>query len=513
MEPMDPIALSSLSSLLRSALQQKDLTGVTLESIFKGAGPDLLLRYLGQGAEGARLELPNGVVISAKGSLPFPEGTQLKVMLEKGGDVLALKTLEATPPAAAPLLAPLAESEASALLNRLLSLEDKAAAAMKGPIQERPAEDNAAHKSARGDSAHGLMPGREGVSTVNGQQARQPDLAMTALSRLFRIFSDLSSLQGPGISSSVLRQSLLQLGESERKNLLMVLDLPMDATPDVIAERLSALLKAGVQDGGVLKEKAALSSAMAAFLTSLQKRGLSPQNGKLLEGCFDKLLAGMGLTEMSAPPAMGLSGRAFPGEAQEPGNAKASVGPQGMEKALGALLEKGDAERLSGALQGRAHSVAEAPEAWEAWVKGGIRVLSDPAASPQEAPFHILQAKENTAFFELPLPWPGAGPLQIWVEDDAPERPSGEGEPVQRVLLSLCFSRLGQTRVGFMSQGGVLSVRIWTEHPELLAEQQGAMEKALAEVASSVSCRVFPLDPEAADPRSLLGGTAWMGMA
>lgn len=166
--------------------------------------------------------------------------------------------------------------------------------------------------------------------------------------------------------------------------------------------------------------------------------------------------------------------------------------------------------KLAAALQAHTGPKADLPESWEAWIRGTVSTLSDPAASPREAPFHALQAREGTAFFEIPLPWQQAGSLQLWVESDAPEaRHQGEA-PTQRVLLGMTFSRLGETRLGLAQGAATLQVRIWTEHPELLQEEQAGIQDELAGLGRAVDLRIYALAPPADGPiptiRSLVTG-------
>jgi len=133
------------------------------------------------------------------------------------------------------------------------------------------------------------------------------------------------------------------------------------------------------------------------------------------------------------------------------------------------------------------------PRDWEAWLRTSLKVLSDPALSPREAPLHIAQGMEKTAFFEIPLPWPSAGNLQIWVESELPEEGTSRPEAIHRVLLGLHFSGLGETRLGLAKGPFGLQVRVWTEHPEALQAEQARMEGELRDLGSAVDLQIRPL--------------------
>lgn len=150
-------------------------------------------------------------------------------------------------------------------------------------------------------------------------------------------------------------------------------------------------------------------------------------------------------------------------------------------------------------------------EPWEAWVKGSTQVLADPKASPREAPFHALQGLERSAFFELPLPGRGSGPLQLWVEEDASPDPGAP--PVHRVLMSLRFTALGETRVGLVKAGGSLSVRIWAEHPRTLEGVEAELRASLEDLGGPVSLGFAALDPGAPTVRALAAGPGYQGLA
>lgn len=150
--------------------------------------------------------------------------------------------------------------------------------------------------------------------------------------------------------------------------------------------------------------------------------------------------------------------------------------------------------------------VAEQPEAWSSWMKEAMNTLADPAASPAEATFHRLQAKEGTGWFELPLPWAaGAEPLRLWVETDQ-EGGREAGDPVHRVFLSVPFSTLGDVRVGLEQRTAGLRVRLWLRDPAQLASSQKALEAELATLGRPVDLQILPLPDPAPDLRAMAGG-------
>ncbi|MDR0498751.1 MAG: flagellar hook-length control protein FliK [Holophagales bacterium] len=113
-------------------LPANQTTQLLLSTTHSSAECDQVLRLVGQnvsallieqGADGAKLELPSGQIITAKGDLPFPEQTQLqlKVLVQDGS--IRLQTLEALPPSTASILAPLLQSEADGLIKQLQALK------------------------------------------------------------------------------------------------------------------------------------------------------------------------------------------------------------------------------------------------------------------------------------------------------------------------------------------------------------------------------------------------------
>ncbi len=169
------------------------------------------------------------------------------------------------------------------------------------------------------------------------------------------------------------------------------------------------------------------------------------------------------------------------------------------------------AELLRGMLQAGL-ALAEQPETWSAWMKAGMKALADPATSPAEAAFHRLQAKEGTAWFELPLPWaPGAEPLRIWIERG--QEPGGaEQETVHRVFLSVPFSALGEVRLGLEQRPSGLRARLWLQDPAQVATLKADLEAELASLGRTVDLQVLPLPPGTPDLRAMAGGSPLQAM-
>lgn len=147
---------------------------------------------------------------------------------------------------------------------------------------------------------------------------------------------------------------------------------------------------------------------------------------------------------------------------------------------------------------------AEAPEAWATWIKAAMTTLADAAASPREAAFHQLQAREGTALFEVPLPWAPTGePLRLWVESDAPA--AGAEAETHRVLLSVPFSQLGPVRLGVERGPAGFRARIWLQEPERLDPLRASLEAELSALGAPASVRILPLPDPVPDLRALAG--------
>lgn len=182
------------------------------------------------------------------------------------------------------------------------------------------------------------------------------------------------------------------------------------------------------------------------------------------------------------------------------------VAGQLVERAKAGLTQSPGSEALKGTVASPEPLPAARPETWESWIRSGMEVLGDPALSPGEAPFHLAQAREGTALFELPLPWAPQNPLQIWVEGDAEGEGAAFAEAEKRVLLSFEFSRTGQTRVGLGQSSRLLRVRIWAEDPGPIQARQAELETELEALGKPVDLKILPMGSGAPDLRALARG-------
>ena len=157
-------------------------------------------------------------------------------------------------------------------------------------------------------------------------------------------------------------------------------------------------------------------------------------------------------------------------------------------------------------------AIAELPESWFTWMKEAMKTLANPASSPAEAPFHQLQAKEGTGWFEIPLPWAmGAEPLRIWIEDE--RKTSGaEASPTHRVFLSVPFSALGEVRLGLEQRSAGLWVRLWLQDPSQLEGLRAELEAELKALGRPVKFQVLALPPGMPDLRAMAGASPLQAM-
>jgi len=413
---MDPIA-NAITTLL-NAVQALDQPGQAaappLPILLALAGQDVNMQFLGPAPGGGLLlALPSGQTVTAQGQMPYPEGTQLLVRVLAGPAADApvrLQTLQAAPPAAPAILAPLNQGEAGSLL-----------AALGAP---------------------------------------EPPPALAPLAGLFQFLGSGHGLPDPGQVRAAL-DTLPAPALAGLKSLLGVSGADPAGLAAAVDSWLVQAAASSARDGQGLAQ-----GLLQRFQTVVEHRPDLP----VLVPWLRNLLSG---ADARAVPAQGRTATPGHGLAESP------------------------AQALNALLGGREGAPAAAPETWEAWIRTGVKALSDPAVSPQGAAFHQAQAREGTAFYELPLPWAPQSPLQIWVESDRnPRDPGGKSGPeTQRVLLGLSFTNLGETRLGITRSGADLQVLVWTEHPELLAASRDAVEGELKDLGSSVDLKIMPLHP------------------
>lgn len=416
-------------------------------------GQDVDLLLLTQTPEGVTLKLPGGQTVTAQGELPYPEGTQLRVrVLAPSPDEpgLRLQLREANPPAPPAILSPLVQSEAQTLAARLfqqspaagmeplMRLLSQLADLPEGKPSLLPATQHlqTALQHLPGDQTAAL-----GRILGTGTLASPHELA-TALQSLFQDFAAQAAAPAPVLSTT-----------------------PITAFP---------------ADGGL---KELIQQVLARFQTLAAEHPEIPATHReallqwLRESILQKPQTEGGPTTKPGSPADFQTGST---KSQAPSHPAADALPRTASLQAPALLPPNP-------------SKAEVPESWESWIRGAVSTLTDPATSPHEASFHALQAKEGTAYFEIPLPWAQTSPLQIWVEADAPDERRSPRDATKRVLLGLAFSRLGETRLG-MAQGTFgLQIRIWTEHPEALEAERQGVEEELQTLGKPVNLKIHTL--------------------
>ena len=475
---MDPIqnALASLLNALQaaSAAPAPDVAAPQLPALLALVGQDVNMLFLGTGPDGQQLALPSGQVFTAQGGLPYPDGTELLVRMLGGAPAgapagaaesgsLRLQILEARPPAPAPILAPLLQGEGAALLGRLGRPDPGPGLAPLAALYESLRTPPAPSAPALPETA-GVPPG-PGAPPAATPPAPGAPPAATPL--------------GPGaLPLATLPANLAPTGPAAPTaafglpNALQI-QAALDRLPAPVAATLKAILPA---DGST-------AAALEAWLT--EASAATPPGRPVLADLLQRFQALVD-RHPELPPAPAAALQPF---------LKALVGPERERRTAAPPEPAPRPQGPSPSLLAAARSGPELPETWQSWIRAAVRTLSDPAASPREAPFHAAQAKEGTAFYELPLPWAPQTPLQVWVEADRKGKEGGRQDETRTVLVGLKFTRLGETRLGVAKGPAGLQVRVWTEHPELLASATEAMEKELGALGPAVDLKILPLRP------------------
>ena len=425
------------------------ITAVTnlnaLESLLLGrgtSGSSALATLVGQDLE---------LLLQAAG----PEGVQLQ--LPSGQSILAQGQLP--------------YPQGTQLLVRVLPASNESGFRLQ-PLEARP--------PAPSPILAPLLQG-EASSLLGRLSQPEPPQELLPLMHLLNLLAETSPATQVPLSLPAfprLEASLRALPQGQLADLGKVLGSSPQASPAQLAEDLEHWLQAAVKDKAPAQtDAAALQQAMQTLVGSHPE--LPKAQGDALLALLRNLLTGSQTQEKAATP----------------------------NKEFVSRLPAAEAAPTSGPANASGQRAAAAqPENWEGWVKGSMKALSDPASSPREAPFHIAQSREGTGFFEIPVPWTQGGSLQLWVERDAQEQGAQRPESVQRVLLGLNFSQLGETRLGLAKGAFGLQVRIWSEHAELLQPERERMEAELRALGSAVDLQIQSLPAGSPSLRALVTG-------
>ncbi len=478
-------------------------------------------------AQGLLLLLADGRKLIATGELPFPTGTTLTFRVQPQADgTTQLQPLRADPPLPAPMLAPLLQGEATALLQRLSAPELPAALLPLKELLSRlpgpPATDPLPAALAPLAEALGLptrpessapaapAPAIPGAPTV----PTPPPLAPQG-----------AGPQATPESASPLTAALVARGvppESAPRLAALLVGAPLGPPEDALPVRFPA------PPPSALEPEAAPVPWSPGAETSTPRPGpgtptsLDPESlGRLLQATA-RVGGPTGATDPALPAKVReLLERLPPALAQRVVLLLHLLPPAGQGTPLAAKdplaqLLKALLPEVQAALA-RSEAVARPPSAatplapqgldpaqpatWERWLRSTVEALARPEASPQEAPFHRLQAREGTALFELPLPWLAERPqVELWAERD-PD--GGEGDPTSRVLLALDLGRTGELRVALQAGPGGTRAQI-VAGADVAAELAALLQEELGEPAP------FPVQVRGSEtlpprPRALAG--------
>ncbi len=569
--PMDsPILPTSRFGPALLAAIQAQQGEAQIQNLLALVGESLDLLLLAAEPGRVRLQLPSGQVFDAEGELPYPAGTRLTVQVQPPGPDSAaprLQLREALPPPPAPILAPLQQGEARHLLARLQAPEPAsevaalarllvelgpapapAAAAATGPaeppiaarllefVQELPPTEQRALERI-------LLP------TVQGRPTR-PELAAALRVLLQPSEPQRTPTNGGPIPPAPARTTPATAPAAAPPNAPTAapLSAPTEPTAPLRATRSEPIplpapdaAVAGLPYPPMLARTPppptgdpALEPLKNLLLLLLRPTADRSEHGSRLVELLHELAPDAAPKSPKAPasapgetngapnpPAPGPVRVGIPKAQATPTKSVAPNKPTAGPPAATPTAEPpsrghAGAAPLPAPPAGPADSAAARASSWESWMSAGVKALSDPRISPREAPFHLAQAREGTAFFELPLPWEGAErTLQLWVESEAGKGTHDSAETTVRVLVGVQFSALGETRVGLVQSGTQLQVRIWAERADLLKAHEDALRSDLAELGPNLDFQVHPLgEPGVAVPslRALANGSGFQAL-
>jgi hypothetical protein len=501
---LDPLRLLEGQAALKSLLTE--ISGAEIEALLAARNADGLL-----------LQLAGGRSLTAAGDLPFPEGTRLlfRAVPSPDGALLRLQPLEATPPPPPAVLLPLLQGEAQPLLQRLLS-----EAPLPGPLQPildllkatLPAPLSSAPESAAPSSPAAPLPSASNPAAAPTTPLSLPapleESAIPAPTLLASWPDPPVDLKRPLPASSLVDSPLLkplqafltarglppEVAKAWAEALLRdpeALPAPLQKGPEAKALPFpsegepaeAAALSARIQDPAspapavspewLPPRRSAGEALPAAPLPN--SRPQDPAGKPRLPNPQEELVRAQVpdvLIPKFIPLLLAARNRGSDTPLDQLFRALFPQTPATDSKAATAPLLKASTTPPSAAEAGVAMKSAPSasvakiwmePETWETWIRGTTSALAHPEVSPRESPFHALQSREGTAYFELPLPIPHLkSPLEMWVEEDrANTHP--ESAPAIRIMLALEMEGTGPVRLGIERIGASIHADLWVD--------------------------------------------------
>ncbi|MBI3130696.1 MAG: hypothetical protein HYZ13_05010 [Acidobacteria bacterium] len=542
-----PLPLQAQGPLILEALRLVEGAPALEATLAATPGAEIKAVLAEISSQGLLLLLADGRSFTAAGKLPYPTGTELTFRVQPQADgTLQLKPLSADPPPPPALLAPLVQGEAASLLQRLAAVDlpgelmplkallDRLPVAPQAPAVALPpalAPLTEALGLARGVPGFppppSPTPGSSAALPAEALPSPPPTTPPTAASLTTAL---VARRVPPGPAAAL---ATLLLGEPRLEAALEPAPAPREAVMRPL-------------EGQAQGAPASLPAPLEGRTTQPPRTpSASPQTAPPAETVLDRaLLKAFGLPDHLIQELLPTQAEGRPAATPAASAAEANVRLRQLLERLppplaqrvlvlltllppaghGQVLSSQDplAQLIRSLLPQLPHPPAESPLAqasalvregaaaplspsepatWLRWIKEVASTLSRPEASPAEAPFHRLQAREGTALFEVPLPWrPDPGTLELWAERDA----AGPGrEEAHRVLLALNLGRTGELRVALQSgPAGILAQVVAS--PGVSARLEALLREELGEPAP------FPLQVRAAPdlpprPRALAG--------
>ncbi len=534
------LPLQPQGPLILEALRLVEGTSTPGSTLAATPGAELKAVLMAISDQGLLLMLPDGRSLTAAGELPYPAGTELTFRIQPQSDgSTQLQPLRADPPPAPALLAPLVHGEAASLLQRL-SAPDLPAALLplkalldRLPAPPAPSTTALPQPFAPLAEALGLPPEAPEFSSPSRPLPAEGGTAPTPPS-VPSLETLTTFLVTRGLPPEPARaMALLLLGEppseaapqapaTAAKPAPGQPPLPTEAAvawaegtapapappgtqapPRLVAPALDPeLLRAFGIPEPLIQERLKVakdSGPPTPMASSASGAGAAADPDAQLRQLLDRLPAPLAQRVLALLTLLPPAGQGQTLPRQDPlAQLIRALLPQLQTPGEAPVLRTSSLARESPAA---APMLPSDPATWSRWLKEVTSTLARPEASPAEAPFHRLQAREGTALFEIPLPWaPESGTLELWAERDAPgpDRPE-----MQRVLLALNLGRTGELRVALQSgPAGVQAQVVAT--PEVAAR----LERLLREELGTPS--PFPLQFRASSelpprPRALAG--------